>query len=155
MKDGEVAFEWFERDDYPNIRQVMEDKHRLPASFEDWEKSAEAGEQELTNSHHTVVRTTIESHAFASWCREHDLKANAQSRLKYCKEQHASPATEEGVDKPSARFGEHAGKASDAAEPGALPVGEDGRRRPSLLERSRGLVDKVVRGLRSWSGHRQ
>ena len=78
MKDGEVAFEWFERADYPNIRQVMEDKHRLPASFEDWEKSAEAGEQALVNSRHIVVRTIIESHTFASWCRERDFKANAQ-----------------------------------------------------------------------------
>ncbi len=154
MKDGEVAFEWFERADYPNIRQVMEDKHRLPASFEDWEKSAEAGEQALVNSRHIVVRTIIESHTFASWCRERDFKANAQSRLKYCNEQHASTTTEmEGG--PSARIGVHFETASEAVVNDTLPSAENVWRHPTLLGRSRDLLEKVMRRLRSLSGYRR
>ncbi len=152
MKDGEVAFEWFERADYPNIRQVMEDKHRLPASFEDWAKSAEAGEQALANSRHIVVRTMIESHTFASWCRERDIKANAQSRLKYCNEQHANTTTEaEDVGGSSARIGVQADKASEAAVTGIPPSAENVQRSPTLLGRSRDLVEKAMRGFRSLS----
>lgn len=156
MKDGEVAFEWFERADYPKIRQVMEDKHRLPAAFEDWEKSAEAGEQALANSRHIVVRTMIESHTFASWCGEREIKPNAQSRLKYCNEQHASTATgAESVGVPSARIGVQADETSEAAVTETPRSTDNVRRSPALLGRSRDFVEKVMRGFRSLSRNRR
>ncbi len=150
MKDGEVPFEWFERADYPSIREVMEDKHRLPASFEDWEKSAEAGEQALANSRHIVVRTTIGSQIFAAWCRERELKANAQSRLRYCKEQHASTSMEaEGGGGSSDRIRVQAERVRKGAITATPALAGSGQRGSALLERSRGLMEKIKQVFRS------
>ncbi len=87
MQDEDLPFEWFERDDYPRILEVMSDTHRLPSAFDEWEKHALAGVQELQATRYNVIRTTIRSDAFADWCRERRLAPNAQGRLKYCKEQ--------------------------------------------------------------------
>lgn len=153
MKDGEVAFEWFERADYPNIRRVMEDQHRLPASFEEWEKSAEAGEQALANSRHIVVRTIIESQSFALWCRERELKGNAQSRLKYCKEQHAS--TFEAAE----YIGDASPPTGVQVEDVAVKVTRDApdlrRGGMKFFSRFRHLAGKMMRGVRSLSPPRR
>ncbi len=106
MRDEELPFEWFERDDYPRILEVMSDTHRLPRAFEEWEKHALAGVQELEATRYSVVRTVIKPDVFANWCRDNGFQPNAQGRLKYCKQQlrnAAVPSNEDsGLSNPEA-----------------------------------------------------
>ena len=92
-----MAFEWFERDDYPSILDVMEDKHRLPPTFDEWEKNAEAGVQALEAAGYVVVPILIKPDTFIQWCEAIGSRPDARGRLKFCNMRHRQSSQSPGA----------------------------------------------------------
>ena len=94
METNKVVIGWFERNDYPKILEIMEDPHKLPTTFDEWEKHTLAAEEEMQVIGREIVRFVIKPDAFMAWCHEHGEKADAQARVRFGNEHiaHAHPA---------------------------------------------------------------
>ncbi len=89
--DPVVFFEMFEQSDYARVLEVMEDRGRLPALFDDWELKAQSGVRALERSGFTVERRLVRPGEFAAWCEERGLRTDARSRHKFCNPQLQRP----------------------------------------------------------------
>ena len=89
METNKVKIAWFDRADYPRVLEVMEDDHKLPSTYDEWEKHTEAAEQEMKVIGREMVRTVIKPDAVVAWCHERGLKADAQARVRYVNEYEA------------------------------------------------------------------
>lgn len=83
MPAGLVGMPWFKRDDYARILQIMQDAHRLPATFDEWRKKAGGGESVLRREGHVVVRAVIDPDDFPVWCRARGLDIDAKARTAF------------------------------------------------------------------------
>lgn len=82
-----VGMVWYRSEDYSQILAIMEDAHRLPATFEQWRKKATAGESHRQRQGWTVVRAVIDPDAFPGWCRTRGLHVDAKARMRFSAEQ--------------------------------------------------------------------
>ena len=78
-----VGIGWYYRQDYRRILEIMEDADKLPATYDQWLKSAETGERELKRAGHIVVRAVIEPEEFLAWCRARGLNVDAKARMQW------------------------------------------------------------------------
>jgi hypothetical protein len=81
-----LGMTWFYRQDYRRILEVMEDADKLPATYDNWLRKAEAAEREMKKRGHTVVRTMINPDEFVTWCRAQGLKTDAEARKQWANE---------------------------------------------------------------------
>lgn len=87
-----VGMAWYRREDFPRLRQVMEDADRLPDTFELWALSAEQVEREVARSGVIVVRAMLDPDAFVAWCAERGVKRDGAARSRFASEFAAGPA---------------------------------------------------------------
>lgn len=78
-----IGAAWYRREDYEQIKLVMEDAHLLPPSFDEWEQKAENGRKQLIAQGHIVIKAYIDPKTFPAWCRGRGLKVNAQARMDF------------------------------------------------------------------------
>lgn len=78
-----VGIGWYARQDYERIRELVEDGHNLPRSYDQWLRSAETDEKQLAKSGKKVVRAHIRPDEFISWYSKLGLKANADARMRW------------------------------------------------------------------------
>jgi hypothetical protein len=81
-----IGMSWYCRESYSRILEVMEDADRLPHTYDQWLKSAEAGESKLQRAGHIVVRAVIDPDEFVAWCLARSLKVDAQARMQWAGE---------------------------------------------------------------------
>lgn len=74
---------WFLEKDWPRIRTLMTDSHKLPDTYPDWLRRAEMGEQQLLRSGLTVERVIIDPDEFSRWCKEHGVPPESAARIAY------------------------------------------------------------------------
>lgn len=74
---------WFRRETYFEAKELMEDGHRLPATFERWLEYASHSEAMHQANGRKTVRAYIDPQEFAQWCRARGLDINAKARNKF------------------------------------------------------------------------
>ena len=65
---------WFRRQDYAHCLDVMDDRDRLPPTFEAWEAEAQRRFAELQAFGCTLERVTVDPDDFVSFCRVEGLR---------------------------------------------------------------------------------
>ena len=81
-----VGLPWYSREDYPRLRELMSDRHKLAPTYDAWLASAENNENVGRQAGLAMVRVRIEPDAFARWCQEKGLEPNGGARVTYVAE---------------------------------------------------------------------
>jgi hypothetical protein len=84
-----IGLPWYNREDYPRIREMMSDRHNLAPTFDAWLSAAENNESVGREAGLQILRITIEPEAFARWCAEKDLDPGSAARMEYVAERTA------------------------------------------------------------------
>ena len=88
MQDNKrtIALPWYDRQDYPTIREMMADRHKLAPTYDQWLVAAENNESVGRQSGLDIVRVLIEPSSFARWCAAQGLVPDGQARMRYVAE---------------------------------------------------------------------
>lgn len=78
-----VGIPWYNRHQYDEILDVMEDADTLPATYEEWLSRTEQLSEKMKRYGVTAVRVEIEPMEFVGWCANQGLRANADARMEY------------------------------------------------------------------------
>jgi hypothetical protein len=78
-----VGIPWYSRNDYPKLREIFDDGHKLPASFSDWLKGAQRLKDEQERRGIGVVKAHINPHTFPAWCAGRGLNIDASARIEF------------------------------------------------------------------------
>jgi len=82
-----VALPWYRREDYPDIRDMMVDRHNLAPTYGQWLAAAENNESVGRQAGLDIVRIMIEPASFARWCEAAGLEPDSGARMRYVAEQ--------------------------------------------------------------------
>lgn len=82
-----IGMPWYDRKDYPGIRDLMTDRHNLASTYDEWLVSAENNESVGRQAGLEVVRVLIEPSSFTRWCMMHGLETDSAARMRYVMEQ--------------------------------------------------------------------
>lgn len=74
---------WYKRADYARVLEVMEDRERLPPTFDKWQRKAEDMERKLQSQGMRVIRAHIDPEKFVAWCAERGLNVDADARMRW------------------------------------------------------------------------
>ena len=74
---------WYSLEHFDEIKALMEDGHRLAATYSQWRLAAEQTERKLRREGKTVVRAHLEPNAFREHCRRHGLNVDSKGRVHF------------------------------------------------------------------------
>ena len=77
---------WYQREDYPRIRDMMADAGRLAATYDSWLVSAEQVASEVERSGIAVERVLLRPEEFADWCVARSLTRDGAARSRFANE---------------------------------------------------------------------
>lgn len=78
-----VAVIWWKRDEYPRMLQTMADAHKLPLSFDEWEKRAHEAISMITGQGGKPVKVETSLDKFIAYCALWGLKFDARGRSQF------------------------------------------------------------------------
>jgi len=81
-----IGLPWYSREDYPRIREMMVDRHKLAPTYEGWLAAAENNESVGQAAGLQIARIMIEPGAFARWCTERGVEPDSAARRDYAAE---------------------------------------------------------------------
>lgn len=81
-----IGLPWYSRTDYPDILAMMEDRHNLAPTYDQWLMAAQNNEQVGQQAGLEIVRVRIEPGPFARWCEEKGLAPGSAARTAYVSE---------------------------------------------------------------------
>jgi hypothetical protein len=84
-----IGLPWYNRQDYPDIREMMADPHNLAPTYEQWLAAAENNESVGRQAGLEIVRILIDPASFASWCASKGLAPDSEARMRYVTERQA------------------------------------------------------------------
>lgn len=79
LPDG-IGIPWYRREDYPAILDLMEDRERLPPTFEHWENGAQQAISQCEARGIAWHRAHIDPKNFRAWCLMRGLHVDAAAR---------------------------------------------------------------------------
>ena len=92
MNVSAIGMVWYAPEHYAEVKAMMKDGHRLPATYERWQALAEQGERTLSGQGHKVVRAYLVPESFRQFCLARGLEVDAKARTEFAswvaKEQH-------------------------------------------------------------------
>jgi hypothetical protein len=71
------------REDYPRIREVMEDGARFPAEFDVWESTAKRQLSEVRQQGINLQPITIDPEEFRAFCADKGIAPNSAACAKF------------------------------------------------------------------------
>jgi hypothetical protein len=77
-----VGVYWINEEDYPAVRRVFDDGHKMPNTWREWLKMAEEMERGLISYGHVVLRVRIDPATFIEWCAAEGAKSSSEGRKK-------------------------------------------------------------------------
>lgn len=81
MQPQAIGVAWFRREDYPRIREIMDDRDTMHVTFDEWEKNAERKLAAFPVPPGVkIVRIVVDPQEFLSAAMRHGFKRNAQGR---------------------------------------------------------------------------
>lgn len=78
-----VGLPWYEPDSYEQVVAVMEDRHRLHATYAQWLQDALQTEQQMRRYGFVPVRAVLRPGEFEAFCRRSDCHVDAQGRTHF------------------------------------------------------------------------
>ena len=78
-----VGISWYTLENYAEIKAMMEDGHKLPATYSLWRMSAEQAEKKFRREGCLVIRAPLEPKSFRDFCLLHRLNINADARKQF------------------------------------------------------------------------
>ena len=75
-----VGVFWIRENEYSEVRAILEDGNKLPATWSEWEKMAKEMKNGLEAYGHIVDRVCIDPIHFPKWCAEHGTTTGRQGR---------------------------------------------------------------------------
>ena len=83
MKEQVFGLPWFERETYFETTELFEDRHKFPHSYDEWLAHAEQQLYKLEQAHVLAVKVKITPELITTWCNEHGLVVNSNSRKEF------------------------------------------------------------------------
>ncbi|MDR2561973.1 MAG: hypothetical protein LBC63_09420 [Holophagales bacterium] len=77
---------WFSSEEYDRARSVCIDKDALPATYEEWQKEAEAQSKLAESKGLMVAWAAIDPDLFPQWCESNGIKPDSDARAKFAGE---------------------------------------------------------------------
>lgn len=74
---------WYREEDWEIHKSHFDDAQLLPKNYQEWHKRAEEKVTDVEASGDLVVKVTIDTVLFPSWCRENGRKMDAESRTTF------------------------------------------------------------------------
>jgi hypothetical protein len=74
---------WYRRQDYRRTLEVMEDREKLPLTFDKWQSRAEHAERQLRAEGQLPIRVPIDPEEFVAWCAARGLNVDAEGRMAF------------------------------------------------------------------------
>jgi len=84
-----IALPWYDREDYPTIRNMMTDRQNLAPTYEQWLAAAENNENVGRQAGLEIDRIRIEPSSFARWCAAEGVEPDSAARMRYIAEMQA------------------------------------------------------------------
>jgi hypothetical protein len=78
-----VGVYWIREEDYPAVRAMFSDGHKMPPVFGDWLRMAVEMENGLKAYGHPVLRVTIDPATFPDWCIAHGTTPDSHGRKRF------------------------------------------------------------------------
>jgi hypothetical protein len=74
---------WPSRKNYQRFRQIMDDGHKLPPTFDGWEKNAKRQVAHAKKQGFTIKPVPFDADKFMALCRERRLPCSSEARAVY------------------------------------------------------------------------
>ena len=71
---------WYRRQDYPLMREIMDDGETLPLSFDEWEKHAECEQAAAKREGVSIVPVFLDPDEFFTFCKEKKISCHPGGR---------------------------------------------------------------------------
>ncbi len=81
-----IGVPWYTRENYPQVRAMMDDAGTLAPTYDAWRMAAENNEGEARRVGIEVVRVPLDPDAFAAWCREQGRPLERAGRVAFVEE---------------------------------------------------------------------
>ena len=78
-----VGAYWIREEDYPAVRAMSTDGHKMPRGYKEWLKMAEEMERGLKAYGHPVMRVRIDPGTFAQWCAANGTSPGNEGRKRF------------------------------------------------------------------------
>ena len=77
---------WFRQEDYQWVRDTLVDGHRLPPSYQEWQRRHERALEMIELQGHRVEKVYLHVATFAAWCKERGLDINCHALAEFADE---------------------------------------------------------------------
>ncbi len=74
------AMVWYKEEDWDTLKAMFADGDRLPLTYDDWLKRAEAMKSQVQAAGDAVIKVYIDPQSFPEWCEKKGLKMDAEAR---------------------------------------------------------------------------
>lgn len=71
---------WYLRDDYENIRKIMDDGDQFPSTFDAWEIRAKGTVASAAGAGIVLKPVILNSEKFAAYCRDKNIPCDSKAR---------------------------------------------------------------------------
>jgi hypothetical protein len=80
------AMTWYRSDEWDQLLAIFEDAHRLPANHAQWLQRADSQCRLYESGGAVVEKVHIDTKTFPAWCRQRNIKIDAEARTRYANE---------------------------------------------------------------------
>lgn len=74
------AMVWYKKEDWDTLRDMFDDTHLLPLTYEDWLAKAETMKEQIQAAGDAVIKVYIDPQTFPQWCDKKGMKMDAEAR---------------------------------------------------------------------------
>ena len=74
---------WYRRQDYPLMREIMDDGETLPLSFDEWEKNAECEQAAAKREGVSMLPVFLDPDEFFTFCKEKKISPNRKTAAEF------------------------------------------------------------------------
>ena len=78
-----IGLAWLDRKQWQCLREVVEDRKELGATYEQWQLGALDAVRTIEREGKKVEKVHVEAESLVSWCKEKGLRPNCTSRAEY------------------------------------------------------------------------
>jgi hypothetical protein len=83
MGTENIGVAWYAREDYTRIREIMDDSHTLPPTYDEWEQGIELMVAREAAPNRIIHKIYIDPETFSMWCKERNANLNGNARAEF------------------------------------------------------------------------
>jgi len=86
MRISVIGIAWYRRTDYETLKRLFVDGEKLPATYDQWLKSAERPANQFSRDGQAFQKVYIDPDTFPAWCAARGLDIDANARTQFSAE---------------------------------------------------------------------